>query len=530
MASSALQKSLGAFYTDEPAADRLTQWAVRDRDALVFDPSCGDGVFLAASFGHLLSLGSKRPKVYGLDISNEAIRSAGARISSAELIQGDFFDFAPESMPAFDCIVGNPPYIRYQTFNVDRESKGHLRAREAGVPLPRLASSWAPFVVHATRFLRPGGRLAMVMPTEIGHAFYARAVLRYLVEHFGRIDIEAFRNNLFEDLSQSTVLLFCDGFGEACRRFTVKFSSGLRTGGGLSSRVDVESVRRGTFRLAHYLIPEDVRSLYASLTDTPHVQRLRDVADVGIGYVTGANDYFHLTEPERQQIGIDSRFLRPAALNLRGVGSVSYLRRDWVAKQEAGEKVHLMELPSVPKNLLPAAVQRYLHQGEVTGVADRYKCRIRKFWYAIPNVRVADAFLSYLSSEMPSLLVNSAGLVAPNTVHLLRFADGCDPAVYAAAWRNSLTKLSCELEGHALGGGVLKLEPSEAGNVLVINSQAARSRALSEKGPQIGKKSGDRILDFSDRALLQEQIGLSRPECISLREAAMTIEQWRKHQ
>lgn len=34
-------------------------------------------------------------------------------------------------------------------------------------------------------------------------------------------------------------------------------------------------------------------------------------------------------------------------------------------------------------------------------------------------------------------------------------------------WRHPLTRLSCELEGHPLGGGMLKLEPREAARVLL---------------------------------------------------------------
>ena len=99
----------------------------------------------------------------------------------------------------------------------------------------------------------------------------------------------------------------------------------------------------------------------------------------------------------------------------------------------------------------PRLVQHYLRYGEANGLASRYKCRIRQFWYAVPHVRIADAFLSYMSGEQPLLVTNAANLVAPNTVHVLRFARNCEPLPYAASWRSSLTRLSCELEGHALG-------------------------------------------------------------------------------
>ncbi len=62
-----------------------------------------------------------------------------------------------------------------------------------------------------------------------------------------------------------------------------------------------------------------------------------------------------------------------------------------------------------------------------------------------------------------------AGAVAPNTLHLVRLRPDCGVHILdlAAAWQTSLTALSCELEGHSLGGGMLKLEPTEARRMVI---------------------------------------------------------------
>jgi len=522
-------KALGAFYTEESVVNRLAEWAIRDSAATVLDPSCGDGAFLVAAAARLAQLGSSPFRLHGVDVSADALGESRQRVRNARLIQSDFFDLSPRSLLSFDCVIGNPPYIRYQTFNGDSASIGHIRAMEAGVQLPRLASSWAPFVVHSARFLRPGGRLAMVIPSELGHAMYAREVLKYLVRHFRTVAIEMFRDKLFVGLGQSTVLLFCDGFGEACREFTVASADNLQNVGRETRTVDIGTIESGMFRLGHYLLPESVLSLYTSLSVHPRVRRLGQVADVGIGYVTGANDFFHLSDVECRQWKISDKFLRPALLNLRDVEGIAFRQEEWDARRNAGEKVHLLALPTVAKEHLPAPIQRYLHQGEINGVADRYKCRTRKFWYVVPHVRVADEFLSYMSGEMPRLVTNKAGLVAPNTNHLLRFLNGCDSNSYAAAWRNSLTKLSCEMEGHALGGGLFKVEPSEAERILVVGPSASHAQMLLNHSDRGSVGSEARNLDLFDRHLLRREIGLTETECLSLRDAAMRMELWRKH-
>lgn len=529
MATVTLQKALGAFYTEQPAATRLVQWAICDASAVVLDPSCGDGSFLAAARTRLAQLGCKSPEIYGIDVSPEAISEAHKRVKGAKLIEQDFFNVDPESLPVFNCVVGNPPFIRYQTFNGNKGSKGHARAREVGVKLPLLASSWAPFVVHAARFLRRGGRLGMVMPAELGHAMYAREVLRFLLERFRHVAIKMFRDKLFDSLSQSTVLLLCDGYGESCRSFVVVSADDLEGNGRQLARADISAVTSGKFRLSHYVVSEEVRSLYEDLAANRGVRRFGEVADVGIGYVTGANDFFHLSDEERQRWDIPMQFLRPAIRNLSGVKDVEYTREHWNSRRRSGDKIYLLAVPAAAKSSLPASLSRYLDKGESDGISERYKCRIRRFWYAVPHVRVADGFLSYMSGAQPFLLTNAANLVAPNTVHILKFSRGSDPLAYATSWRNSLTWLSCELEGHALGGGMFKLEPSEAENVLVVRPRAAQIPTLLIEMRRCLESFPERASDIADRSVLRRKLGLSRADCLSLRDAALKVELWRKH-
>src|SRR5713226_8049639 len=529
MATATLQKSLGAFYTGETVADRLVAWAVYDGSVAVLDPSCGDGAFLEAANKRLVVLGSCSPQIYGVDVSADALRLAHERVEAAHIIHKDFFNLTPDSFPTFDCVVGNPPFIRYQTFNGDKDTLGHQRAKEAGVNLPRLASSWAPFVVHASRFLRRGGAPAMVMPSELGHARYARAVLRFLVENFRYLAVEMFRNKLFEDLSQSTVLLFCEGYGEPSRAFIVASSDDLLASDREVAEVDIATVKAGRFRFTPYLIPKEARSLYEGLAADIRVQRLGEVANIGIGYVTGANDFFHLSAEECRRWEIPKRFLRPCLPNLRGLEGIEYDQRQWKERRARGDKAYLLALPQVPDDGLSASLRRYLRYGEADGLHLRYKCRIRQFWYSVPHVRIADAFLAYMSGEQPLLIVNAANLVAPNTVHVLRFTRGYEPQPYAASWRSSLTRLSCELEGHALGGGLFKMEPSEAENVLVVCPRSALFKSLRARLCEGATKSVEYFSDITDRFVLRKQLGLSQSDCVTLREAAGKIESWRKH-
>lgn len=533
MATATLQKSLGAFYTDEPIARYLVSWAVRCPTDTVLDPSCGGGVFLSSALQRLRSLGSAEPHIWGIDVDEDAVQRTRSCLPAAKLTKADFFSVSPRELPRFDAVVGNPPFIRYQAFNGSIRSSALARAREAGVNLAQLSSSWAPFLVHAVSFLKPGGRLGMVVPSELGHAQYARSVLRFFINNFGRIQICLFRKKLFPDLSEDTGLLLCEQYGGPCGWFSVTILDDIgnaHENRHLSFPVDIGAIRDGRARLVHYLLSAKARDLYGQLSNQTAVARLGVAADVGIGYVTGCNEYFHLSEEEQRKWRIPARFLRPAILTLAETDGIVMRETDWRELAEQGKKSHLLAVPPLGGERLPRSVLDYLKHGEMMGVPKRFKCRVRDPWYSVPHVRVADAFLTYMSGEVPRLVRNRANLVAPNTLHLVRFEKGYKADWFISGWPSSLSRLSCELEGHALGGGMLKLEPSEAEKILVALPDPHEAADLVRQLDNLTRqKQSEAATDLVDKRVLRRRLGLSGTECLILREAAAEMHTWRMH-
>jgi adenine-specific DNA-methyltransferase len=531
LATSTQQKALGAFYTDEPVAQHLVRWAIREASDTVLDPSSGGGVFLSAAAARLGTFGNSHPTVWGIDLASHTISSAIVRVPGAKLLDRDFFSVHPSDIPSFSAIVGNPPFVRYQTFNGIARDRALQCARDAGVELPRLASSWAPFLVHATRFLKVGGRLAMVVPAELGHAQYARGVLRFLLKRFARITVIMFRESLFPDLSEETFLLQCEGHGDTCKWLSVAICRDIKeaeraTDSGLP--VEIGAITSGKTRLAHYRISAKARKLYELLSETDDVCRLGDEADIGIGYVTGWNDYFHLTESERRHWGIPIKYLRPAILSLADCEGVVVRREDWVKLREEGEKVYLLTLPADVRCKLPRNVFSYLKHGDRLAVPGRFKCRVRNPWYAVPHVRRGDALLSYMSGQTPKLVENQAGLVSPNTLHVVRFVAKTRVKEFVAGWHSSLTRLSCEMEGHALGGGMLKLEPTEAGRITIpLPPRKEAASLVAQIDQRFRSGNGESAIDLTDQRVLRGRFALSAAECQLLRQAADELRAWR---
>jgi hypothetical protein len=103
---------------------------------------------------------------------------------------------------------------------------------------------------------------------------------------------------------------------------------------------------------------------------------------------------------------------------------------------------------------------------------EAYKCRVREPWFSVPDVQTPDYFMSYMSGVSAGLVRNAGGATCTNSVHGVRVKDRAGMAGFLAAWDSSFMALSREVEGHPLGGGMLKLEPREAGQLLLAPAEA----------------------------------------------------------
>ena len=260
-------KTLGAYYTPEAVADALVRWAVRDAADSLLDPSSGDGRFVA-----------RHPNSVGVERDPASAAESRGRAPGAAIVEGDFFTWAAADRRRFDCAAGNPPFIRYQRFAGATRRAALDYCRRLGVVFSGL-SSWAPFMVAAAGKLRPGGRMAFVVPAEIGHAPYAGPLVEYLVGNFGSVHLVAIRDKIF---SEAVGRLLADDAGS--RSGGIKLSRVDRFDPGVmpppvSEEIAVEAWRVGwRRRLRPFLLPPRVRKLYERMGAEPDAVRLGQIA------------------------------------------------------------------------------------------------------------------------------------------------------------------------------------------------------------------------------------------------------------
>lgn len=523
------RKALGAYYTPGPMADRMVEWAVRTPADRALDPSFGGLVFLQAARARLLRLGATADaadeQLFGCDLDDDAHLSAAgdARLNLPDraLVQRDFFMAVPGvDLPRADAVVGNPPYIRYQLHNSSGASARRVAAA-AGLNLNRLASSWAPFVLHAVNFVAPGGRLALVLPAELMHAQYAGEVMRWIQQRFARAALVVFEHRVFPGAMEEVVLLFAEGCGEGvCPTVGLVECESMADFdlGALRRRLATPmppATRRG--KLLAQLLPPETRELYDRLSDDDRTCTLGASASVDIGAVTGANDFFLLRPHEERDLA--EELLRPAVSKAAQINGARFAAEDFERMHGLGARCWLFVSDKATSQELLATAQSYLRRGEEAGVPTRYKCRVRSPWHAVPLPKhgTPDLFLTYCSSEFPRLVVNEAGALHTNTVHGVTLRGGGDPRALAVGFYNSLTLLSAELVGRSYGGGVLKLEPTEAESLLLTPLSPHAAAKLDDVDRLLRARRLEGVLDIVDRLVLVEMLGLDERDVALLR-------------
>jgi adenine-specific DNA methylase len=547
-------KLRGGYYTSPEVAAWLCAWAIRAASDSILEPSCGDGVFLAAAADRLGQLGAGEEAIArqlaGVEIVPAEAEAARERLrrrlarglsarSAAAVADGDFFDWWQRpARPRFDAAVGNPPFIRYQTFPEPHRGRAMAILSRLGLKPNRLTNIWVPFVAAAAATLVEGGRLALVLPAELLQVSYAAQLRSFLTGHFARIDIIACNELFFARAEQEVVLLLADGArdpaatvncsdagnpGDACR---VALTA-IRTAAEVTARPPLavlagavpKAIRHHEEKWLQYFLTAREIDLMRELRGAAAVTTLGTHAGVDVGVVTGSNEFFVLSRRRVEELAIEAEeCVLPVVSRSAQLRGARITAAEWQVLAAAGDRVHLLHLgpPKGPRNGAPPgpALASYIRQGEAGGVHRGYKCSIRSPWYAVPAVWVPDGFVLRQIHDFPRAVRNEAGATSTDTIHRLRCK--ADPEAVIASLYTHLTAASAEIEGRSYGGGVLELEPTEAERLLVP-ARLAAALPLAECDRLVRAGKLEQALDENDRLVLAGQMGLSRAECAALR-------------
>lgn len=530
-------KLRGGYYTSAEVATWLCAWAIRKATDQVLEPSCGDGAFLAAAAARFAELGLRGPEIAsqldGIEIlgteadrARKQLRPAlGARAHDV-VKTADFFGWWQDTeQPAFDVVIGNPPFIRYQTFPEPHRSRAMAIMQGFGLTPNRLTNIWVPFVVAAAMSLRPGGRMALVLPAELLQVTYAGQLRSFLTDRFARIDIVACNELFFEKAEQEVVLLLADGAlaevseANTCRVTLTEAATVAeitrKTPAALLKAAQPKIIQHDNEKWLKYFLTAREIAFMRELRDAEITTVMKTHAHVDVGVVTGKNEFFVLTGEQVEELGLDG-YTTPLISRSAHLKGTRVGKAEWKALAAAGDRVHLLHITAAQAGKLTDKLRHYIREGEAKDFDKGYKCSIRTPWYAVPSIWTPDGFLFRQIYDFPRIVLNTAGATSTDTIHRLS-CNTAKPERVIANTYTWLTAASAEIEGRSYGGGVLELEPTEAER-LMMPAKLNGAMPLADADRLIRAGQLDDVLEENARIVLMSHMGLSAADCGILRD------------
>lgn len=508
-------KLRGGYYTPSEITEFICDWIINDDTISILEPSCGDGAFIKSLCKRIPEKKAKK-QILGIELDKEEARKANKY--NANIINDDFFTYYENEIlnkKKFDCVVGNPPFIRYQNFNKESREKALKMIEKFNIKLNKLTNIWLPFLILSSYSLKEDGKLGMVIPSELLQVDYASEGRKFLAEFFERITIINFKKLLFENAQQEVIVLLAEKKATQKGIRTVELDS-LESLNNFSiedvDKLEIKTLRADDEKWTRYYLDNEEIKLLDKIEDINTIHKTTDLFEINVGLVTGENNFFLLNEEEVNKMKLNGNVdkIVGRAEQLPGV----ILNEDKFDKLvKKGKKVFLFS----PKDgELDINSREYVSYGEQQNVNKGYKCRIRKQWYMVPKTWGADAFILRQVHKYPKMIYNSNNVLNTDTIHKVRFKENVNPENVISSFINSYTFVLCELTGRSYGGGVLTFEPNEI-RKLKIPIKNSEKLNLKEIDKNITNNEIEKTLDENDKVLLEEGIGLSKKDIAMLR-------------
>ncbi|WP_277656224.1 Eco57I restriction-modification methylase domain-containing protein [Seleniivibrio woodruffii] len=466
------QKLRGGYYTPQFLCDYLVKWAIRGDCKDILEPSCGDGAF----FNALQKLSAEHLQIDACEIDEVEIEKAKLLVNedlNVNFYLGDFLEFFLSSKnKLYDSIVGNPPFIRYQYLRGNTQKNAEMIFKKYNLKFTKHTNIWVSFVIASLALLKPNGRLAMVIPSEIINVMHAQPLRDFLLEECSRVLVIDPEEIWFEGTLQGVVLLLAEkketidkaSFGVSiCKAKKNNFID--INPNDLFKKSKYVSKEHIHGKWTYALLNEEERSALEYLTASGFFVPFKDIADVDVGIVTGANDFFLIDDVTVQKFNL-SKYSYPMFGRSEHCLGVIYDKYQHDYNKKLGKPTNFLWIKS-DESLSDKKVLDYIKSGEEQELNLRYKCRIRTPWYSVPSVYSSNIGMLKRSHDFPRLIYNKMNAFTTDTAYRIALKNDMAPDVFVEYFVNSVTALSAELEGRSYGGGVLELVPSEIEKILV---------------------------------------------------------------
>lgn len=452
------QKSKGAYYTSPEMVrflkNRIEEIFATQKSLTILEPSAGEGAFIKEIVEHPCF--SKKWHIDAVDIDPQALSLLQKNYPQVQCYNEDFIDYSSNCIRQYDLIIGNPPYIKKNLYINGQNGKITKYLQKNNCDFKGITNLWAFFVIASTRLLNDSGVLAFVIPTEFLTVKYAESIRSHLLKLFSSIEFITFEDLMFDTCKgQDTMVL-------VCRKQSVKHGVFFTTipNASFQNVVSFQQLQRvEESKWSHYsLSAEEIDYLHRISQDCFPLSKYLSSAP---GVVTAANSFFIVDDNTIQEYDLHD-YARPIVQRATGLlQKFSLTKKEFNSLRRSGQPTNLLDFSKKSIPILSKA-QKYLEQGELKQLDQRYKMLKRDKWYIIPNIpKPAEAFFFKRCHLLPKFMKNDAHILTTDAAYGIHMKTEFSINSLLFSFFNSLTLTWAELNGRFYGGGVLELTPSE---------------------------------------------------------------------
>lgn len=523
------RQEMGEYYTPPSICDLICRLTIDEANQSVLDPACGSGGFLVSAYNRKRELFSEEQgshdlileQIMGVDINrfpahlsaiNLAIQDLTEHTENVNVEVGDFFNLEPDTqrfgrvvagasgeqwesgdvngaVGEFDAVVGNPPYIRGRSLDLDHKDtiREHLGDVDADWMTKKM-DIYGYFITHATSFLKDGGRLGFIISDRWLDTQYGTDLQRFLLENYKIHSVIKFQHQTFEDALVGSTVVIIEKEPEAFEREdnVVKFlevQSEMKIDE-LESVLDqdigpdkmvvtddyrlVTNVQSTLDEVAKWNVFYMAPPIYFDLRRKDVIE-LQEVAEMHTGLECGSNDFFYRRMEAVEELGLEDHFT-PL---IKATGQVSKIKftdsdaEEWGIfdvtdlveealdeDQEFGETKEDHVKTWLTENGYED-VHEYIQWGEEQGHDTKSATtRKRDIWFNVEDIpahRPPLAIPDFVWTES-RVIWNEADAVTDRQFHNINPHEDIDHDLLAGLLNSRLVWLAREIEGRHAGG------------------------------------------------------------------------------
>ncbi len=435
------------FFTPPRIATLMATWVSTITPERILEPSVGTGILVRAIGEKITSA-----NVTCIDVDQApldvATRTAPKHLD-CNFVQRDFL--LGNIKELFDGVLSNPPYLRHHDISYEVDIYEEIGKRNK-VVISKACNIYVLFIFEILRVLAPGGRAAILVPTDWLSSNAAKCLRDHLLKTKMLKEMLCFdeNDNQFNDAITTSVVLLIEKSQFKNDPLLLRF---------YSDKFDAPFIKVIDWQTLEFAKKWSGILVNEVIDGSNFLLSLSEIATTKRGLATGANQFFHLTERQVDEASISYSNVLPCIGAAKDVLGLIFTKEDLARLDLAGAATKLVNF----SGKLSEAELKYIKQGEERGYHKRFLLARRNPWFKNEQREVAQIWAASFARNHVKFIWNQSGALNLTTYHCIYTKNLSEFQIGALVCLLNSSPIQRRFAEHlrVLGGGLLKFQPND---------------------------------------------------------------------